>query len=53
MLHREDSELPDPEWIARQRARERTKLFGLLLVALLILVIAFVRFGHTIPWGAR
>jgi hypothetical protein len=53
MLRRTDSEQPDAEWMARQRARERQKLIGLLLVALLILVIAFLRFGHTIPWGAR
>jgi hypothetical protein len=53
MLRRADSEQPDPEWIARQRARERQKLLGVLLVALLILAIAFVRFGRTIPWGAR
>jgi hypothetical protein len=39
--------------IARQRARERQKLLGLLLVVLFILVLAFVRFGKTIPWGAR
>jgi len=44
---------PDATWIARQRARERQKLLGMLLVALLILVLAFVRFGKTIPWGAR
>lgn len=53
MLRRKDSEQPDAEWIARQRSRERQKLVGLLLVALLILVIAFIRFGRTIPWGAR
>ena len=53
MLRCTDSEQPDPEWVARQRSRERQKLLGLLLVALLILVIAFVRFGRTIPWGAR
>ena len=43
----------DPAIVARQRARERQKLIGLLLVALFILVLAFVRFGKTIPWGAR
>jgi hypothetical protein len=43
----------DVELIARQRARERQKLVGLLLLALFILVLAFVRFGKTIPWGAR
>jgi hypothetical protein len=44
---------PDPEWLARQRARERQKLLGILLVAAVILVLAFLRFGKTIPWGAR
>jgi len=29
------------------------KLVGLLVIALLILVLAFLRFGKTIPWGAR
>ena len=53
MLHRTDSEPPDPEWIARQHMRERQKLLGLLIVVLLILIIAFIRFGRTIPWGAR
>ena len=43
----------DSEWIARQRARERRKLVGFLLLVLFIIVLAFVRFGKTIPWGAR
>ena len=42
-----------PEWYERQKSRERMKLTGLLILALVILVIAFVRFGKTIPWGAR
>jgi len=37
----------------RQRARDRRKLIGLLAIALFILVLAFLRFGRTIPWGAR
>ena len=41
------------EWHERQKSRERLKLIGLLAVALLILLIAFLRFGRTIPWGAR
>jgi hypothetical protein len=41
------------ERTARQRSRERQKIFGLLLIVLLILVLTFVRFGRTIPWGAR
>jgi hypothetical protein len=39
--------------VVRQRARERQKLWGVLLLLLFILVLAFVRFGKTIPWGAR
>lgn len=41
------------EWYERQKSRERIKLIGLLVVAFIILIIAFVRFGKTIPWGAR
>jgi len=37
----------------RQRARDRRKLIGLLVIALFILVLAFIRFGKSIPWGAR
>jgi hypothetical protein len=37
----------------RQRLRERRKLIGLLAIALFILALAFIRFGKTIPWGAR
>ena len=40
-------------FVVRQRARERQKLVGLLLLVLFILVLAFFRFGKTIPWGAR
>jgi hypothetical protein len=41
------------DWYERQKSRERLKLIGLLAVAALILLIAFLRFGKTIPWGAR
>jgi hypothetical protein len=41
------------DWYERQKSRERVKLAGLLVIALLILLIALVRFGKTIPWGAR
>jgi len=41
------------DWYERQKSRERIKLIGLLVIALVILIIAFVRFGRTIPWGAR
>jgi hypothetical protein len=42
-----------PEWYERQKSRERMKLTGLLVLALVILLIVFVRFGRMIPWGAR
>jgi hypothetical protein len=42
-----------PEWYERQKSRERMKLTGLMVLALVILLIAFLRFGKTIPWGAR
>jgi hypothetical protein len=29
------------------------KLVGLLVIILFILALAFLRFGRTIPWGAR
>jgi len=41
------------DWYERQKSRERFKLIGLFTLALLILLIAFLRFGRTIPWGAR
>jgi hypothetical protein len=42
-----------PAWYGRQKSAERLKLIGLLLLALVIVLIAFLRFGRTIPWGAR
>jgi hypothetical protein len=48
-----DAPLTPAEWAARYRSRERMKLIGLLVVVLLILALAFLRFGKTIPWGAR
>jgi len=48
-----DTRQTQAEWEARHRSRERRKLFGLLVIVLLILVLAFLRFGKTIPWGAR
>jgi hypothetical protein len=48
-----DQRSKSPEWYERQKSRERIKLIGLLVIALTILLIAFVRFGRTIPWGAR
>jgi len=37
----------------RWLARERRKVVGLLVIAVIILALAFLRFGKTIPWGAR
>lgn len=48
-----DSGLTAAEWEARHRSRERRKLIGLLVIVLFILALAFLRFGKTIPWGAR
>lgn len=48
-----DSRSKSPAWYERQKSRERIKLVGLLVIALLILLIGFLRFGKTIPWGAR
>ena len=45
--------LTPAEWNARYRSRERVKLVGILVVVLFILALAFLRFGKTIPWGAR
>jgi hypothetical protein len=42
-----------PGWYERHKSAERKKLVGLLVIALLILLVAFFRFGKTIPWGAR
>ena len=47
-----DQQSKTPEWYERQKSRARIKLIGLLVLAVLILLIAFVRFGKTIPWGA-
>jgi hypothetical protein len=41
------------EWYERQGSAERLKLIGLLVVAAVILAIAYLRFGHTIAWGAQ
>ncbi|MFZ0707342.1 MAG: hypothetical protein WAM71_17210, partial [Candidatus Korobacteraceae bacterium] len=48
-----DARQNDSQWVARQRARERQKLIGLLLLVLFIVVLVLVRFGKTVPWGAR
>lgn len=49
-LPAQDREL---ELQARQRARDQRKVMGLLAIALFILLLAFLRFGRHIPWGAR
>ena len=43
----------DVTWVARYRSRERAKVFGLIVLVIFILALAFFRFGRTIPWGAR
>jgi len=48
-----DTRQTQTEWEARYRSRERLKLIGLMVVVLFILALAFLRFGKTIPWGAR
>jgi hypothetical protein len=47
---------PDERELAlkqRYLARERRKVIGLLVVAILILALAVLRFGRTIPWSAH
>jgi len=54
--NRPDSLRPEERQLhLRQRllARERVKVLGVLLIAIAILALAFLRFGKTIPWGAR
>ena len=48
-----DQQSKSRDWYERQKSRERIKLIGLLVLALAILLIALLRFGKTIPWGAR
>lgn len=48
-----DTRQSQAEWAARYRSRERRKLVGVLLIVLFVLALAFFRFGHAIPWGAR
>ncbi len=43
----------DLELQQRLLARERRKVIGLLAIVVIILALAFLRFGKTIPWGAR
>jgi hypothetical protein len=49
----DDQQSKSAEWYQRQKSRERIKQIGLLVLALVILLIAFLRFGRTLPWGAR
>jgi len=51
--HPHDNKSRSSEWYERQKGGERLKLIGILVIALVILAIAFLRFGKTIPWGAR
>jgi hypothetical protein len=56
--HHHSSDQPRPserecELNRRYLAHERRKVLGLIVIALILLAIAIVRFGHTIPWNAR
>jgi hypothetical protein len=47
---------PDQRELALQQRRlahDRVRVVGMLVIVLFILLLAFVRFGKTIPWGAR
>ena len=47
---------PDERELALQQRRlahDRVRVFGVLVIVLFILLLAFFRFGHTIPWAAR
>jgi len=35
------------------KSRNRVRVVGLLLVALFLLLMAFLRYGKTVPWAAR
>jgi len=54
--HPSNSSPPEERELELQQrwlARERRKVVGLLVIAVIILALAFLRFGKTIPWGAR
>jgi hypothetical protein len=47
---------PDERELALQQrrlARDRVRVIGMLAIVIFILLLAFFRFGTTIPWGAR
>jgi len=37
----------------RRLAHDRVRVIGMLVIVLFILLLAFFRFGKTIPWAAR
>jgi len=54
--HRANAIRPEERELELQRrwvTRERRKVIGVLAIAILILALLFLRFGRTIPWGAR
>ena len=54
--HPSNSSRPEERELELQQrllARERRKVVGVLVIAIIILALAFLRFGKTIPWGAR
>ena len=55
-LHQPDPLRPEErerELQQRYLAHERRKVLGLIVVLAIILALAFLRFGKTIPWSAR
>jgi hypothetical protein len=48
-----DPQARERELQQRQLSRERVKVIGLLAIAVIIMVLAFLRYGSTIPWAAR
>lgn len=47
---------PDERELALQQrrlTRDRVRVVGMLAIVVFILLLAFFRFGKTIPWGAR
>jgi hypothetical protein len=47
---------PDERELAMQQRRlahDRVRVIGMLAIVIFILLLTFLRFGKTIPWGAR
>ena len=37
----------------RRMAHDRIRVIGMLIIVVFILLLTFLRFGKSIPWGAR